>query len=102
MVKRFISLALLLVVAPACLTQQLQAAPSKVCNAEQCSLANKNNCLCYCSVKCGPRKIGSVAGDNPQYTYAKGDTQQKYGKRCFCQQRDIDLYIPNQCYLPQK
>lgn len=44
---------------------------------------------CYCSVKCGPRKIGSVKGDNPFVDPKTGIY--------FCQERDRQLYSPNNC-----
>lgn len=47
---------------------------------------------CYCSVKCGPRDIKPE--DKPFYDPAT--------QRYFCQQRDYDLYLPNQCYVPKR
>jgi len=73
-----------------------------LCKENECSLANKGLCRCYCSVLCGPRDIGSVPGDNPKFTYASADTDKELGKHCFCQQRDRDLYIKNECYAGGK
>lgn len=42
---------------------------------------------CYCSVKCGPRDVKE--DDTPFIDPETGI--------CFCQQRDKDLYEPNNC-----
>lgn len=65
---------------------------------EKCSIGDNQ---CYCSVKCGPRNVGDVAGDNPCLSYPvdqDGKEITTYGKKCFCQQRDQELFIPNECY----
>lgn len=57
-----------------------------VCNTEE-SCLNNDNCLCYCSFKCGYRE--KTEKDNPIW---------KDG-RCWCQQRDIDYYEKNGCNI---
>lgn len=72
-----------------------------------CSKKNKDTHQCYCSVKCGPREIGTgqktdkdPSGDNPFYDYPvdkNGVRQEEYRKHCFCQHRDQEMYIKNNC-----
>lgn len=84
----------------------LTPSKKKLCEGEKCcSLANKKNYYCYCSVKCGPREIGAEAGDNPSYAYpvdGAGNEVTTYGKKCFCQKtetrNDSAMFIPNKCY----
>ena len=74
-----------------------------LCEGEDCcSMANKDNYTCYCSVKCGPRAIGAEPNDNPQFSYlvdANGNAITQYGKKCFCQQtekrNDAKMFIKN-------
>lgn len=74
-----------------------------LCEGEDCcSMANKDNYTCYCSVKCGPREIGAEPNDNPQFVYptdANGREVTQYGKKCFCQRtekrNDVKMYLEN-------
>jgi hypothetical protein len=70
-----------------------------LCNTEEgCKNRDNKNCTCWCSVECGPRhKKPTDVG--PLW---KEGAEDKYGKKCYCQQRDIDLYEPNQCALKEK
>ncbi len=68
----------------------ITAVDNELCTGEQnCSDLN-NTCKCYCSVKCGPRD--KKPGDTPTVVAFDNDP---LGKRCFCAQRDIDLF--DQC-----
>lgn len=62
----------------------------KLCDEKHCSDLNDKSCKCWCSVKCGPRAKG-VGGngevDTPRWN--------KEHKKCFCQDRDEDLYVEN-------
>lgn len=73
-----------------------------LCEGEDCcSLANKDNYTCYCSVKCGPREMGSQPGDNPQFIHPTqgGNERTDLPKKCFCQQtaqrNDAEMFIKN-------
>ena len=57
---------------------------------------NNQSKTCYCSFKCGPRKNGSVKGDNQGDNPFWSETYQQ----CFCQKRDLDKYESNQCGKP--
>ena len=48
-------------------------------------------CQCYCSDLCGPRDAKDT--DSPFIDPATGI--------CFCQQRDLDNFVPNSCHLKQ-
>lgn len=65
------------------------AAESELCDQEHCSNFNDKSCKCWCSIKCGPREKGVRAGvqDTPRWN-------KKY-KKCFCQDRDENLYVKN-------
>lgn len=59
-----------------------------ICNAQQpCSDLN-NDCSCYCSEKCGPRK--KMADDIT--VFVENDPN---GIGCYCKQWDLDNYQKN-------
>lgn len=82
---------------------QLGGILKPLCQGEDCcSMANRDNYTCYCSVKCGPREIGAEAGDNPQFVYPtdrNGNEVTQYGKKCFCQRtekrNDVKIFLQN-------
>jgi hypothetical protein len=68
----------------------------KMCKTEKNCTDLENPCKCWCSVKCGPRD--KTEDDEPIYFNKDEDP---FGKGCYCQQRDLDLYDKN-CAGKQK
>lgn len=60
------------------------------CTSEKNCTNMKNNCQCYCSVKCGFRD--KTSDDRP--VYVQDDPNGKY---CYCKQWDLDNYKSNEC-----
>jgi hypothetical protein len=55
-----------------------------LCNSDASCADKKNNCTCWCSVKCGPRD--KKADDTPKTLQVAPDKS-----ICFCAERDIKL-----------
>lgn len=62
-----------------------------VCKERVCGKHTKK-CSCYCSIKCGPRKIQKE--DTPRFV-SEDSQGQEIPAQCYCQQLDVDKYIEN-------
>ena len=71
-------------------SQALPEPEKPLCSKAQCGL-ERGACSCYCSIKCGPRKIQPE--DTPKYDEATG--------QCFCRPRDKMLYEINGCNVKE-
>lgn len=67
-------------------------------NATVCTWPSDST-MCYCSFKCGLRKIEREKGDDPRKTYAihNGEIRTDLGLHCFCKLRDAKNFVKNNC-----
>lgn len=68
----------------------------EVCGNDKAACQNlSNSCKCYCSDGCGPRE--KKRGDHPDPDKPVFVEDDPNGNYCYCKQRDLDNYKPNQC-----
>lgn len=76
---------------------EMQSSGGNTAGIEQCratseACLNDPECLCYCSVKCGPRKKEFGHADE-----TKNDKPVVVDGVCFCKQWDADNYASRNC-----